>query len=206
MAIIFDLERSQRELDTILRLDAEKDLDIVEENLFVSITVFCQTWLQKTFGVSKADSRRADVLREVITSAVEEAHDDPKDYVEEHVTTSVKTTYDRGEVTNEVVRSRTTQRLVKGNRSKFAGSLAQRVKVKFGNLRYNEANRIMVHRWLSKLVEEEFKDLRTADKILALERATFMAFVMSEDFLRYQVLFESSRMKDRLLAHFGGQA
>jgi hypothetical protein len=77
------------------------------------------------------------------------------------------------------------------------------VKVKFGNLKYIEANRLMVHRWLSKVVEEEFKDLRTVDKVLALERATFMAFVVSEDFLRYQVLFEDKIMSDRMLARFG---
>ncbi len=204
-AIIFDVERARRDLDAMLVVDA-RDLEIVEENLFVSITVFCQKWIQRAFRVKREDCLKADVIKDVITHAVEAAHEDPQDYVEENTTETVRQTFENGETKSEVVRKRTTKRLVKGNRSKFAGSLAQRVKVKFGTMRYTEANRIMVHRWLSKLVEDEFKDLRTCDKVLALERATFMAFVVSEDFARFQVLFESEPMKDRLLAHFGAPA
>jgi len=200
--IHFDVERAQRELSAMLVVDAT-ELDILEENVFVAITVFCQTWLCKAFGLSKRESNQADILRETICAAVEEAHVDANDYIEEHIDTSVKNTYNNGEITQIVTRVRKTARLVKGNRSKFAGSLAQRVKVKFGTLKYTEANRIMVHRWLSKVVEEEFKDLRTVDKVLALERATFMAFVVSEDYARFKVLFESDKMSDRLLAHFG---
>jgi len=200
--IHFDVERAQRELSAMLVIDAT-ELDIIEENAFVAITVFCQTWLCKAFGLGKRESNQADILRETICAAVEEAHVDANDYVEEHIDTTVKNTYNNGEVTQIVTRVRKTSRLVKGNRSKFAGSLAQRIKVKFGTLKYTEANRIMVHRWLSKIVEDEFKDLRTVDKVLALERATFMAFIVSEDYARFQVLFESEKMSDRLLAHFG---
>jgi len=199
--IHFDVERAKRELSSMLVIDAT-ELDIVEENAFVAITVFCQTWLCKAFGLSKRESTQADILRETICAAVEEAHVDANDYVEEHIDTSVKNTYNNGEVTQIVTRVRKTSRLVKGNRSKFAGSLAQRIKVKFGTLKYTEANRIMVHRWLSKIVEEEFKDLRTVDKVLALERATFMAFIVSEDYARFKVLFEDGKMSDRLLAHY----
>jgi len=45
--------------------------------------------------------------------------------------------------------------------------------------------------------------MRNVDKVLALDRATFMTFVMSDDFKRYQVLFEDKKMKDRLLMRFG---
>ena len=201
--IHFDLERTKRELDSILVVDAVRDLEIIEENPFVAITVFCQTWLRKAFGLSKRECTQAEVLRHTILAAVEEAHPDPCDYTETHLDTTTKVTFDAGEPVVRLVRRRQSMRLVKGNRSKFAGALAQRVKVKFGTMKYTEANRLVVHRWLSGLVEEEFKDLRTCDKVLALERATFMAFVVSEDFLRYKVLFESEPMKDRLLAHFG---
>nr|UHS72013.1 MAG: hypothetical protein [Tombusviridae sp.] len=200
--IIFDLEKTRRGLDSILRVDA-RDLEIIEENPFVSITVFCQKWFQKAFGLGKKESTEIEVLKQVVTSAMEEAHEDPVDYVETHIDTSTRTTYNNGEAVVEVTRQRKTQRLVKGNRSKFAASLAQLVKVKFGSLKYTEANRLMVHRWLSKFVDETYADLRTVDKVLALERATFMSFIVSEDFARFQVLFESEAMKDRLLAHFG---
>jgi hypothetical protein len=198
----FDLEATKRALDAMLVLDA-RELDIVEENPFVTVTAFCQKWLSKVFGVKKSQLHDKENLRHVICNAVDSAHDDPLDYVEDHAESRKLVTYRNGQATERIVSQKKTTRIVKGNRSKFAGSLAQRVKVKFGNLKYIEANRLMVHRWLSKVVEEEFKDLRTVDKVLALERATFMAFVVSEDFLRYQVLFEDKIMSDRMLARFG---
>lgn len=198
----FDLDVTRRQLDGMLRLDA-RELDIIEENPFVTVTAFCQKWLSKVFGVKKSQLHDKENLRHVICNAVDSAHEDPLDYTEDHKEYRKLVTYENGQATERVVKRRKTTRIVKGNRSKFAGSLAQRVKVKFGNLKYIEANRLMVHRWLSKVVEEEFKDLRTVDKVLALERATFMAFVVSEDFLRYQVLFEDKIMSDRLLARFG---
>ena len=201
----FDLAETARGLDAMLVLDA-RDLEIVEENPFVTVTAFCQKWLSKVFGVKKSMLHDKENLRHVICDAVENACERAEDYTEEHIETRKKVSYVNGQAVERVVSRKKSTRIVKGNRSKFAGSLAQRVKVKFGNLKYVEANRIMVHRWLSKVVEEEFKDLRTCDKVLALERATFMSFVVSEDFLRYQVLFEDKIMSDRLLARFGASA
>lgn len=201
----FDLELAKRELDAMLVIDA-RELDIVEENPFVTITVFCQKWLHKVFGVKKSQLQDKENLRHVICDAVENACERAEDYIEEHIETHRKVTYVDGQAVERIVSRKKSARIAKGSRSRFAGSLAQRVKVKFGNLKYVEANRLMVHRWLSKVVEDEFKDLRTCDKVLALERATFMAFVVSEDYLRYQVLFEDKLMADRLLARFGASA
>nr|UHS72380.1 MAG: hypothetical protein [Tombusviridae sp.] len=211
--ILFDLDVTARELDNMLCVDAQ-ELDIVEENLLaevvvrtiapvVHITKFCQTWFRKAFRLPQEDTTKVEVLRETVLMAMEEAHEDPRDYVETHLSQATKTTYYKGLSKTEVLRTRTSERLVKGYRSKFAASLAQEVKLKFSTLKYTEANRLMVARWLSNHIAENFKDLRTVDKVLAMERATFMAFLVSDDFARFKVLFETEPIKDRLLAHFG---
>ena len=151
----FDLDVTRRQLDGMLRIDA-RELEIIEENPFVTVTAFCQKWLCKVFGVKKSQLHDKENLRHVICGAVDSAHEDPLDYTEDHKEYRKLVTYNNGQATERVVTQRKTTRIVKGNRSKFAGSLAQRVKVKFGNLKYIEANRLMVHRWLSKVVEEEY--------------------------------------------------
>jgi hypothetical protein len=204
--VVFDVAVAQRRLDTLLVVDAETELEIVEENPFVSVTLFCQRWFIKAFGLSKEDVRRKECLKRVVVEAVEAACDDPIDYTEEHTDESVKTTYENGVASSTVVRKKSRRRITKGYRSMFAASLSLKVKIKFGALKYNEANRIMVHRWLSGVVEEEYPDLRNCDKVLALERATFMSFVVSADYARFNVLFEDELMKDRLLMRFGASA
>jgi len=204
--VVFDVATAQQRLESLLVLDAEKELDIVEENPFVSITLFCQRWFQRAFNVKVEDSRRVELLKAIVTETMETAHDFPVDYTEYNTEVHCKSVYEQGvEVTHEVKRVGR-QRITKGCRTMFAAALATKVKVKFGTMNYTEANRIMVHRWLSGVVMEEFPDLRNSDKALALERATFMAFVVSEDFARFKVLFEDKSMKDRLLMRFGASS
>jgi hypothetical protein len=204
--VVFDIAAAHERLESLLVLDAEKDLNVVEENPFVTVTMFCQKWFQRAFGVEIKDTRRIELLKEIVTETMEKAVDEPADYTEIHVDESLLVTFKNGEEVRELVKRRERRRITKGCRSMFAASLATRVKVKFGTLHYNEANQIMVHRWLSGIVDEEFKDLRNCDKALALERATFMSFVTSADFSRFKVLFEDKLMQDRLLVRFGAQA
>lgn len=203
--VLLDVKQAENDLNSMLVLDAEKDLEVVEESPLVSITVFCQRWFQKAFNIKKEDTHRIELLKEVIVSAMEEANDDPIDYTELHTDVSTITCYEDGVPEQKLTRKTERRRITKGNRSKFSAALAQRVKVKFGTLRFSEANRIMVHRWLGSVVDEEYTDLRVSDKALALERATFMAFIVSEDFARFQVLFDHSLMKEKLLLRFGAE-
>jgi len=205
--VYFDEDKVERELDSLLVLDAEKDIEIVEENLFVTITAFCTTWLQKAF--SKKVDKRVDTLRQVITDVLDSdaCNKDLLDFTETYTDITTKTISNHGETTVMEVRRKSRTRIHKGYRSLFAGRLANEGKLKFGNLHYNEANFIMVRRWLSNILSgDEYKDLRIVDKNLALDRATFMVFVVSEDFKRFQVCFEEGRMQDRLLMRFGASA
>jgi len=204
--VVFDAKVADRQIENILVLDAEKELDILEESPFVSVTVFCMRWLQNAFNMRIKDDDRLGALKEVVVAAVESetAGKELLDFTEVHTDVSMLSTFEQGQETVIETKRRTKQRITKGNRSLFAARLANEAKLKFGTLKYTEANMLMVRRWLSKFLDvPEFKDLRITDKVLALDRAVFMAFVVSEDFQRFKVLFESKKMQDKVLLRFG---
>ena len=73
---------------------------------------------------------------------------------------------------------KTTKRIKRGRRTKFSLALAKKAYVKFGAREVSQANILVVRKWIGKMLEEpEFKDLRTCDKAIALDRATFLSFI-----------------------------
>lgn len=205
-------------------LHAVDDLIIVDDwsfipgvNEVISVTIFCTQWLYRAFGVKlpeqidnekviKSDIHRATILRdEVLAIADSKDLDRPlTDYIETFTDVEIKTVYHGDEVTVVEQKRKTRTRISKGNRSFFAVALANVARVKFGTIVYNEANMLMVRRWLGKVMEEPlYKDLRNVDKALALDRAMFLTFVVSPEYKQFKVLFDSTKMKDRLLMRFG---
>jgi hypothetical protein len=217
--VYLDVELAERELGAMLVVDS-CELKVIEENPFVTatvycskpivaISVFCTTWLAKTFGYYEKSQNRVELLREVVTAVLDSEETDKNllDYVETYTDITIKTIHHEGDATVVEQKRRSRSRICKGQRSHFAASLANMARVKFGTMTYNDANMIMIRRWMSKVLEEaQYKDLRNVDKALALDRAMFMAFVVSEDYKRFQVMFDTTKMKDRLLMRFGASA
>lgn len=204
VTIQFDEDIAQARLTNLLVLKPE-DLEIKEENPFVEFTVFCQNWFMRALKLE----RRPDSVEKVaeviehIFDVVEEEGYEPSDLVEIKTIETATTVEIRGKVKSVDRVSKRTMRLVKGNRTMFAATLANVARVKFGPVRMNEANFIMIRRWLHNYVEEEFADLRNADKANALDRATFLAMMTSSAFEEMKAVFGTKRMQDRVLLRFG---
>lgn len=99
-------------------------------------------------------------------------------YVEEHEVRLTKTVTCGDVVETPVDNIRKTTKLAKGKRSKFAMSLAKEAYLKFGRRPVSEANALVTRKWMVKFLEgAEYKDLRTCDKVIAVDRALYLSFV-----------------------------
>jgi len=96
-----------------------------------------------------------------------------------------------------------TTRVRKGNRSHFAMALGKRAYVKFGARPVSEANVIVTRKWLLKVIEDEFKDLRDCDKAIALDRATFLSFIPTMSHNNYKFIFNG---KNEVTRRIGGES
>ena len=62
-----------------------------------------------------------------------------------------------------------------------------------------EANVLVTRRWLQKLLAEpEYKDLRTVDKNIAIDRALFLSFVPTNDFRKMKLAVATRAWQDRV--------
>jgi len=205
VTINFDTAVADRRLSGLLRLNA-CDLELHEENMFVSLTVFCQKWIEKAFRFKKPrdnDARKyVDKVAEIV-DAVNDEGLDMMDLVEEKCVATVRETVVNGKVLESVTTNKSTHKIRRGNRSLFAATLANEARVKFGPLRFTEANYIMVRKFLVKLVEDKFPDLRTSDKVTALDRAAFMTLVVSEETHTMMYNLDHTKRGNRILVRFG---
>lgn len=203
--ITFDENVTDRALNSLLTIDAS-ELDIREENVFVSLTVFCQTWIQKAFGLNKHERPSAekyiDTVARVVDSVADQGYD-MKDLVEEKTMSVVRETVVNGKVIESTTTTKSTHKVRRGNRSLFAATLANEARVKYGPLRFTEANYIMVRKFIAKLVEENFPDLRTTDKVVALDRAAFMTLVVTEETHKMMYALDNVKRGNRILVRFG---
>jgi hypothetical protein len=186
-------------------LDAEKDLTIKYDNPIVEVTRFCTKWLVYALGFQpKSINPREELARRVIEE-FDVVTDEPSEFVKTETRTIVDVVSfgETLESTNTTVTKR--QRLRKGCRSKFAISLAKQAYLKFGARPMSQANMLVTRKWLSKILEEaKYKDLRTADKINAIDRALFLSFVASKDFKEMELLFNTKAANDRVLCRISG--
>jgi hypothetical protein len=124
---------------------------------------------------------------------------EPEDFVDAHVYESIHTISNSvtGTQTAGVV-LRTKKVLRKGARSKFSAAVAKKAYNKFGERPMSEANVLVTRKWIQKLLEEpEYKDLRTCDKNLAIDRALFLSFVPTNSFRKMRLAIATSSWKER---------
>ncbi len=138
-----------------------------------------------------------------LLSELDACNDEPVDFVEEHLVTFEKnvTKVVKGEVHKEVVLSnkKATKRLAKGKRSSFAMAVAKAAYLKFGKRPMTEANLLVTRKWLVKYLEDEkYKDLRTCDRVIAIDRALFLSFVPTIVHNNMRVAVEDSAISSRI--------
>ncbi len=108
-----------------------------------------------------------------------------------------------GNTKTVIENKKTTARITKGKRTTFAMALAKRAYLKFGARPLSESNVLVTRKWLGKLIEDEFKDLRTCDKALALDRATFLSFVPTMAWNNYKFVFNGD---NAVTGRIGGES
>jgi len=103
----------------------------------------------------------------------------PQSLLEVHEVTFKKTvTEDGGERKTIIDNKKRSVRVRKGGRSRFAMALAKEAYLKFGARPFTQANTLVTRKWLVKYLEgDQFVDMRTCDKIVAIDRAMFLSFV-----------------------------
>jgi uncharacterized membrane-anchored protein YjiN (DUF445 family) len=115
----------------------------------------------------------------------------------EKIVNTVEMKSDR-DVVKQVISRKVTQKLIKRQRSNFAAAVSKKAYNKFGDRQMTQANVMVTRKWLQKYLEDSFKDLRTCDKNLAIDRATFLSFVPTKDFLKMRILMETNAAKERI--------
>lgn len=132
----------------------------------------------------------ANVFAKNVLESFDGVAEDPIEYVEDHTTEYKKMVINvQSKVpikVDKVVKRKLV--LMKGRRSLFSASLAKIAYNKFGQRPMSEANILVTRKWLQKYLEEPvYKDLRTCDKNLAIDRALFLSFVPTKDFQMMKV-------------------
>jgi len=105
---------------------------------------------------------------------------------------------DGEDVVRTVLSRKVIQRLVRKQRSNFAAAVSKKAYNKFGERPMTPANILVTRKWLQKYLEDQFKDLRTCDKNIAIDRALFLSFVPTKDFLKMRVLMETQAAGERM--------
>jgi hypothetical protein len=153
------------------------------------ITKWGFEWIRRAlFGDVSVDKFTVDALK---TLELEEAN--PESFLLEHTYTNSHAIEAEGEEATIETITRVKKTVRKGQRTRFASALAKEAYFKFGARPMTEANVLVTRRWLQKLLAEpKYKDLRTCDRIVALDRALFLSFVPTDEF-RMMKLATSTR-------------
>ncbi len=177
------------------------------ENICV-ITKWGYEWLKRAvFGGESINKFTKKAIHEL---DVED--NDPCDYIETHTYTNQHDVKSNGVFikSDSIIRKKLV--LSKGKRTKFASCVAHIAYNKFGNRAMSEANVLVTRRWIQKLLEEpEYKDLRTVDKNIAIDRALFLSFVPTNEFRKMKIAVATNEWQKRvdpkgLLAGIFGRA
>lgn len=174
----------------------------IPEDRVVAITLWGAKWLRFGFNlaIGKTPERQA---AKGLLAAFDACDSEPRDHIvvrETHLT--VREQDVQGETT-KVDNKKSTTRIKAGKRTTFAMSIAKRAYVKFGPRPVSEANVLVTRKWITKMVEDEFKDLRTCDKALAIDRAVFLSFVPTMAHNNYKFVFNGS---NSITSRIGGES
>jgi len=109
---------------------------------------------------------------------LEATTDSPVDFLQVEETDFKKNVTSEGETKTVIHNVKRSVRIKKGGRSRFAMALAKEAYLKFGARPFTQANVLVTRKWLVKSLEgEKYNDMRTCDKIIAIDRAMFLSFV-----------------------------
>lgn len=165
---------------------------------FVVLTKWGVRWLKFACDYALKGSQADRFAKDIITT-FEKVDDEPLAYVDTHITTVEKRVVDYTDMTVKVAEVKKVKKVLKkGLRSAFAASVAKAAYNKFGERKMSEANVLVTRKWLAKYLDEDsFKDLRTCDKNLAIDRALFLSFLPTRDFQAMRLATATKQWKDR---------
>lgn len=167
-----------------------KNMDLLEEepSLYVEdvLDERVKTVVTRRTKVEKGSMRDASKIDNTNTLTSE---------MEASVTEEMKYEED---VARTVISRKVSQKLMKGKRSNFAAAVAKKAYNKFGERVMSPANIMVTRKWIQKYLEDSFKDLRTCDKNLAIDRALFLSFVPTKDFLKMRIILDTSAAQQRM--------
>ncbi len=182
----------------------------VSEEAVLDLTRWGMKWLK--FGFNMAIGNTPDrVYARGLLAAFDATKEDPRELIvtrttclrvdeETYVTAGDSSCSDVVSVlSTPVLNEKKSVRIAKGKRTTFAMALAKRAYVKFGARPVSEANVLVTRKWIVKLIEDEFKDLRNCDKAIAVDRATFLSFVPTMAWNNYKFVFHGNNaVTDRI--------
>jgi hypothetical protein len=199
--------------DVVTLLDEFYECKILEplpvERPFVLVSAWTQKWFKFAWNII-VKGGEANVFAEEVIGVLDSVAEEPLEYIEQHNYERRHTVLDfKGEFVERkedlVVRKKKV--ISRGNRSKFAASLAKLAYNKFGSRALTEANYLVTRKWLQKCLEEPvYKDLRTSDKNVAIDRATFLSFVPTQEFRKMKIAVTTRAWEQRVgtAGVFGG--
>ncbi len=160
----------------------------MEHEQILVLTKWGCKWLKFAYDYVVNGDSATKFAKRIITE-LDTCRVEPEIFLEKHTYVSTHTVIDcdasAPDVAEKVVIDNrlTKTKVKKGKRSKFAAAVANLAYNKFGERPQTEANVLVTRKWIQKLLEEpRFKDLRTCDKNLAIDRALFLSFIPTKDF------------------------
>lgn len=161
----------------------------------------CQ-WIKFAWNTIVEDGPAIKFAKTAIAQ-LDASSEDPADYVDGYIYENKKTIINaatqKSTIVGVVERRKTV--IQKGNRSKFSAAVAKLAYNKFGERKMTEANVLVTRRWIQKYLDEPlYKDLRTCDKNIAIDRAMFLSFVPTRDFQKMTIATGTSAWKNRINA------
>jgi hypothetical protein len=197
-----DLLRKEREaVEVITLLDDHWGAEIVNDPI-IELRKFGQTWLKKALVELWEHLTQGPSVERLANAVVREfdvVEEEPEAYVQVTTQTLDTTVTVFGKVVKQEKKVTPRTRLVKGCRTKFSCSIAKQVYTKFGNRPMSEANMLVTRKYLVKLLEDpKYCNLRTVDKNVAIDRALFLSFVPTKEFLQMKLVFETNAVRDRM--------
>lgn len=175
----------------------EKVGDIGEET--VVLTVWGAKWVKHVWDFWRLGGSAGEFAADALQT-LDAVEDEPEDFIEEHKTEHRKMVKDVNGVRTIFDNVKITKRLRKGKRSCFAAAVAKQAYLKFGERPMSEANILVTRKWIAKYLEDvKFKDLRTCDKTIAIDRALFLSFVPTREFGRMKLAVASRPWEQRVV-------
>nr|UHS72165.1 MAG: hypothetical protein [Tombusviridae sp.] len=163
----------------------------IPEEQVIEFTKWGFKWMKFGFKYAIGYTPERETAKGLL-AAFDACESEPIDYVVKRETHLTVIERDSKSEKITVDNKKSTTRIKKGTRTTFAMALAKRAYVKFGPRPVSEANVLVTRKWMTKLIEDEFKDLRTCDKALALDRAVFLSFVPTMAHNNYKFVFNGN--------------